>query len=165
MYYNPDDFTEHERHPFAYKGVLPGIAELVEDGMNGILANAVIEGGPENGVLTAIEDFVGAHDRIHLWTLPFFNGLGIIVPEERLTPSLRELIEGFYSSSAMMEACQAVEADGMRARAETLTERKRLQRRTEALARAKVILERQDRKIADLEHELAAYRAAANRAA
>lgn len=158
MYYNPDDFAENERHPFAYKGMLPGVLELVEDGMNGELANALVEGGPENGVLTAIEDFRDAHDGIHLWTLPFFNGLGIIVPTERLTESLRHLIESFYTGAAMLEACRAVEADGMRARAETLAERRRLQRRTDALLRARELLEKQARRIAELEREVAHHR-------
>lgn len=165
MYYNPDDFREAERHPFAYMGILPGVSELVEEGMNGTLANALVEGGPENGVLTAIEDFIDAHDGLHFWTLPFFNGLGIIVPEARLTAGLRGLIEGFYASDALLEACQAIEADGMRARAEALTERRRLQRRTEALVRARALLEEKDRRIAALEEHIAALQAQSSRAA
>jgi hypothetical protein len=158
MYYNPDDFTDGERHPYAYQGMLPGVRELVEDGMNGTLANALVEGGPQNGVLTAIEDFVAAHDDIRLWTLPFFNGLGMIIPELRLTDGLRALIESFYTPDALITACQEIEAYGMRSRAEMLTERKKLQRRTEALTRARALLQQKDERIAALEAELAAAR-------
>lgn len=165
MYYNPDDFTESERHPFAYKGMLPGISELVDEGINGSLANALHEGGPENGVLTAIEDFVAARDDIRLWTLPFFNGLGILVPDARLTPRLRGLIESFYTGDAMLEAAMAVEADGMRVRAGMLTERRQLQRRTEALMRARALLEQRGRRIAELEQEIARLRDRAAHAA
>lgn len=156
MYYNPNDFCEDERHAYAYKGMLPGVSELVDDGMNGTLANALFEGGPENGVLTAIEDFTAAHEGVRLWTLPFHNGLGIIVPEARLTERLHALIESFYSREALLTACQEVEAFGMRMRAEMLTERKKLERRTEALERARDLLEAKNRRIAELEAELAA---------
>lgn len=164
MYYNPEDFLENERHPYAYKGMLPGISELVDEGMNGTLANALFEGGPENGVLTAIEDFVEAHDGIRLWTLPFHNGLGIIVPEARLTEGLLGLVESFYTSEALLLACQEVEAFGMRTRAEMVTERTKLVRRTEALVRARALLEAKDLRIAELEAELATLRSASSRA-
>lgn len=156
MYYNPDDFTEAERHPYAYKGMMPGVSELVEDGMNGHFANALHEGGPRNGVLTAIEDFVAEHADVRLWTLPFHNGFGIIVPEARLTAGLRALIESFYGTEAMLAACQEVEAFGMTLRADIVAIRTTLQRRTTALARVNALLAAKDEDIALLEEELAA---------
>src|SRR5579875_3758622 len=62
MYYNPADFKESERRPYAYRGMIPGQPELVDFGMNYMLANALTEGGPRNGVLTAIEDFIDSID-------------------------------------------------------------------------------------------------------
>jgi hypothetical protein len=39
---------------------------------------AVHEGGPRNGVLTAIEDFVDAREDLRLAVVPAFYGLGIL---------------------------------------------------------------------------------------
>jgi hypothetical protein len=154
MYYDPEAFSEGERHPYAYKGILPGVPGLVDNGINEQFANAHLEGGPENGVLTAIEDFVAANPGHRLWTLPFFNGFGIIVPEERLTPELLALIEGFYSGESMLETCKALEADAMRVRAEMLADRRVLEQRSDALDRARALLARRTERIAELEKML-----------
>lgn len=154
MYYNPLEFTAAERHPYAYKGMLPGRSELADDGMNGHLANALHEGGPRNGVLTAIEDFIAEHEGLRLWTLPFHNGLAIIVPQERLTERLHALIESFYSRETMLAACQEVEASGMKVRAEMLADRKTLEQKTKARARARGLIEAQKREIGLLEADL-----------
>lgn len=154
MYYNPEDFDDTQRRPYAYKGILPGVSELVDNGMNGWYANALHEGGPENGVLTAIEDFVEASGGVRLWTLPFFNGLGIIMPEERRTPELDTLVESFYSSESLLETCKALEEDGMRMRAALYEERRRLEVRTDALERARRLLTERSARIAELEAQL-----------
>jgi Methyltransferase domain len=142
MYYTPADLAPGERHPYAYRGMIQGQSELSEDGFNGILANALHEGGPRNGVLTAIEDFqagLGADMSFH--RLPFYNGLGILIPAERSTPALRILIENFFSVESLLETCIALEADGMRARTELAVHQIRLTQRTEALRRAKTIID------------------------
>ena len=160
MYYDPDAFREVHRQPYAYKGILPGISELVDNGVNAQFANALTEGGPENGVLTAIEDFVAANEGIKLWTLPFFNGLGIVAPDARLTPSITEVIESFYEPDALLQTCETIELEGMRLRAEMLTERRILEQRTEALERARDVLRRRAQRIAELEAQLQAVHAA-----
>lgn len=97
MYYNPDNIEPENRHPFAYRGMIPDSPDLVDHGMNGSYANALHEGGPQNGVLTAIEDFISSISTgVKFYTLPFFNGLGILVPEQRMTPDLQALIDGFF---------------------------------------------------------------------
>jgi hypothetical protein len=40
--------------------------------------SAAQEGGPGNGVLTAIEDFVAGRDRVRLAVVPIFFGLGVL---------------------------------------------------------------------------------------
>lgn len=152
MYYNPDDLEASQKHPYAYRGMLPGVPELVEHGMNGVLANALQEGGPRNGVLTAIEDYIAsAGTEFTFRKLPFFNGLGILVPAARMTPALQALIDSFFSASSMLEACLALEADGMHLRAILTQTETCLSRRTDALQRAREVIEVQRQRLEELE--------------
>jgi hypothetical protein len=160
MYYSPEDIPEAERHPFAYCGVFPGMSELTEEGMNGMLANAQHEGGPRNGVLTAVEDFIAsAATPISLYRLPFFNGLGIVVPEARMTDALRTLIEGFSSAESLAATCAELEEYFMKMNASLQKTEASLTRRTEALIRARAVMQEQARRIAELEQAVDASRA------
>jgi hypothetical protein len=166
MYYAPEEFNPVDRHKFAYRGILPGQSELTEEGLNGHLANAVHEGGPENGVLTGIEDFVASTTaEVTLYVLPFFNGLGIVVPKARMTPALQSLIDSFYSGETMLETCKVLEEDGMRVRAELKVQEGRLARRTEALERARTLLAERAARIETLEAQLAAAKPAKSKVA
>lgn len=152
MYYNPDDMDASQKHPYAYRGMLPGVPELVEHGMNGVLANALHEGGPRNGVLTAIEDYIASSGTPFVFRkLPFFNGLGILIPEARMTPALQALIDSFFTADSLLEACMAIEADGMHLRAILTHTETCLTRRTESLERARAVVEAQRRHIEQLE--------------
>jgi len=66
--------------------------------MNSDLFNAIREGGPRNGVLTGVEDYLQttAADW-HFVTLPLYYGLGILAPEQRLqrNRALREHLQHF----------------------------------------------------------------------
>ncbi len=55
----------------------PGVSGVAEIGLPFECA-AAREGGERNGVLTAIEDFLGAHDGIRLAIVPAFFGLGVV---------------------------------------------------------------------------------------
>jgi predicted O-methyltransferase YrrM len=83
MYYAPDRIPAEARHPYARRPIVEGQRELAAEGApgkNGNLYNALVEGGPKNGVLTAVEDFLAARPE-HRWRLrlvPSFNGLGIL---------------------------------------------------------------------------------------
>jgi len=152
MYYSPEDMDEDQRRPYAYRGLSPDSPELVEGGMNGMLANALVEGGPKNGVLTAIEDFVAewpAELRLH--TLPFFNGLGILVPAVRATPELDRLIESFSQPPSLIETVKTLERQHMLARCELAKLQGALTRRTDALVRARRLLAEQAERIRTLE--------------
>lgn len=152
MYYNPDDLEASQKHPYAYRGMLPGVSELVEHGMNGVLANALHEGGPRNGVLTAIEDYIASSGvEFTFRKLPFFNGLGILIPAARMTPALQSLIDGFFTADSLLEACTAIEADGMHLRAILAQTETCLSRRTAAMERSRSIIEAQRQRIAELE--------------
>lgn len=79
-YYQPDMIPQDFRHPYERKGIVRGKSELVDDGgHNAKYNNAIHEGGPRNGVLTAIEDFVNEHRAeytFHRVRIQF--GLGIL---------------------------------------------------------------------------------------
>jgi O-antigen biosynthesis protein len=80
LYYDPESIPAEARHPYAMAGMVNGQSELVAvGGANSHLFNALHEGGPKNGVLTALEDFVNGH--ADEWTFdikPEYHGLGIL---------------------------------------------------------------------------------------
>ena len=80
MYYQPDTIPPDHRLEFERKGIIQGVSELAASGgKNAYLLNATREGGPKNGVLTAIEDFVAEHpSEYHFCVLRAQFGLGIL---------------------------------------------------------------------------------------
>lgn len=85
MYYAPDRVPDDFRQPHSKLGIVRGRSELSRQGMNRELENAEHEGGPHNGVLTAIEDFLDETQRnLVFFIAPGDNGLGIIVDRPRL---------------------------------------------------------------------------------
>jgi hypothetical protein len=90
MYYAPATIADEFRHPYSYEGgALPGHSSLIPGrGFRGAgqFAWAVHEGGPRNGVLTAVEDFLeeaaeaGAH--FAYAQVPAVFGLGVIIPAD-----------------------------------------------------------------------------------
>jgi hypothetical protein len=81
-YYNPDTIPEEYRQPYAQSGMRPESEELVGPrGINRNLANSVSENVPQNGVLTAVEDFLKETEQdIEFLQIPGLFGLGILVP-------------------------------------------------------------------------------------
>jgi hypothetical protein len=137
MYYSPEELNAEDRQPYAYRGIIPEQSELTEAGLNARFANALHEGGPRNGVLTGIEDFrAGSDVKSTLYILPFFNGLGILIPHARMTSTLQALIDGFYSLEALLETCKILEKDGMFVRAELAALKVSLSSRPAAVADA-----------------------------
>jgi hypothetical protein len=80
MYYQPETVPAEFRQPFERKGIVRGRSQLAEsEGSNRIHFNAVREGGPRNGVLTAIEEFVAEHPAdYHFTRIKAQYGLGIL---------------------------------------------------------------------------------------
>jgi hypothetical protein len=148
MYYDPDSIALANRHRYAKRGIIQGESDLSDRGLNGNFYNALHEGGPRNGVLTAVEDFVASWPRpIAMHRLPFFNGLGILVPEARASAALDAVIGSFSSSAFLLDMCVALERDGMNARTDLAACQLKLTQRSEALARARA-------RMAELEHAL-----------
>lgn len=94
MYYDPQRIPTEFVHPYSSElGILPGKAESVKGGFRG--PNwALKEGGPKNGVLTAIEDFRQASSIPYHWvSIPAILGLGVLIDPQH--PAAQDIIE-FY---------------------------------------------------------------------
>ena len=80
-YHDPDRLPADHRQPYADQGFLvPGEAGLAERGLY-YERIAIAEGGPRNGVLTAVEDFVAEREHLRLAIVPPFFGLGVLWDE------------------------------------------------------------------------------------
>jgi len=118
LYYNPSTVPAEHRQPHARAGVVPGRSQLVQHEFNASMNNACTEGGPRNGVRTAVEDFLDqqADSNLELRTIPVFNGFGLLYPRERvpLTGMLANLHRDFGSTILATGLLAAVEEDRAR---------------------------------------------------
>lgn len=112
LYYDPENIPEEFVRPYARRPIGRNATELLEEGavgMNGRLCNAIDEGGPRNGVLTGIEDFVKESSVDYRYLqLPLYFGLGILVATERLesSPDLQREINNL---ERLLEAGELIE--------------------------------------------------------
>jgi cephalosporin hydroxylase len=136
LYHAPEQIPEEFRQPYERRGILPGRSELAEEGgLNQQLPNAIHEGGPRNGVATALDDFVAEHDRpLRRVLLPLFHGLALIAEQDRLDarPELAALLdrlEGAEVRYELLELCESIrvreqaQQHGLRFSAESQAER------------------------------------------
>jgi hypothetical protein len=80
-YYCPDDIPPQHRQPHAQGGLHPDHEGFHELGVNADMENALREGGPANGVLTAVEDFVAEADGWDLTMIEGLHGLALVHSE------------------------------------------------------------------------------------
>jgi hypothetical protein len=81
QYAAPDRIPEEHRHPYGEDiKLVPGNPGTAERGLP-FEWGALEEGGPRNGVMTAIEDFMSGHDGLRLAVIPIFFGCGLLWPE------------------------------------------------------------------------------------
>ena len=85
MYYNLETIPQEYILPHAKKGVVRYKSSLIEQGgANFDLENALAEGGPRNGVLTAVEDFIKDHpEKFHFMIDQRQFGLGILIDQQQ----------------------------------------------------------------------------------
>jgi Methyltransferase domain len=78
-YFAPELIPEEYRHPIAGDagGIFPGDPGLRAGGLP-YSKSAAREGGPRNGVLTAVEDFVSDRDDLLVAVIPAFFGFGVV---------------------------------------------------------------------------------------
>jgi hypothetical protein len=81
-YYAPDRIPEAQRQPIHEGGGLHPDEQGIRPGGLPYRGAAAREGGPRNGVLTAVEDFVDARDGLRLAVVPAFFGLGVVWPTD-----------------------------------------------------------------------------------
>jgi hypothetical protein len=78
-YYVPERIPEEHRQPLAHDIYLaPSEPGVSEDGGLPFVWAAEREGGPRNGTLTALEDFVAHKAGLRLATVPAFFGFGVL---------------------------------------------------------------------------------------
>ena len=76
-YWTPERIPEEHRQPLVDRAQLfPGEPGLVDTGLP-MYSTAKREGGPRNGVLTALEDFLDRRNDLRLAVLPPFFGFGV----------------------------------------------------------------------------------------
>lgn len=112
LYYDPSAIPDEFRHDYALAGLTPGEPHVTPDGLNRHLANARAEGGPRNGVLTAIEDFMAGSDgQWKLKVVPALHGLGVLVSAARLaaSPGVKQVIAKIRSPAVLTELLCEVE--------------------------------------------------------
>jgi len=81
-YYDPDRIPKEHRQPLARDAaIVPGEPGTTQVGLHYPWA-AAREGGPRNGVLTAIEDFIEGRQGVRLAIVPAFFGFGILWSED-----------------------------------------------------------------------------------
>ena len=77
-YHDPERIPAGNRRPLAHDAFLvPGVAGVADRGLYYECA-AATEGGPHNGVLTAVEDFLAGDADLRLAIVPPFFGLGVV---------------------------------------------------------------------------------------
>ena len=103
LYYNPETIPEEYVLPYDEKGMIPNQKVLSADkGLNDHgLKNALYEGGKQNGVLTAIEDYIAESPLdLMFYSIPAYYGLGILFLKNR---KLQKIVESTIDYPQIME--------------------------------------------------------------
>lgn len=95
MYYDPSRIPAQYLHPHAENiGISMGNPHITEGGFKGGIW-ALKEGGPRNGILTAVEDFLAESKHQYHWVqVPAVLGMGVLVDVRH--PQAQEIIN-FYA--------------------------------------------------------------------
>jgi SAM-dependent methyltransferase len=106
-YYVPERIPDEHRQPIARDaGLFPGEPGLRDGGLPGFIA-AEREGGPRNGVLTAVEDFVADNDGLRFAAVPAFFGLGVVWHRDAPWAGAVEAIVAQWDSHPLLERLEA----------------------------------------------------------
>lgn len=107
MYYDPEAIPAESRQPWERRGISWATKGLDESGkgFNSRFANAIEEGGPRNGVLTAVEDFIDESTAtVRLRIIRGDFGIGVLVSDDLLasSPPLQHEWERLNSSAFLL---------------------------------------------------------------
>ena len=157
FYYAPSSLPEEGVHPHSWwRAVRPEVAGVVGSGLRGEgeMAVALEEGGPANGVLTAIEDILEERDGLELITLAPIYGVGFVFPSDApWAPALRELLAPY----AELDLLERMEENRVALYLQVIELQDKLHRLDAGRNR---VLAGRDARIAKLEAELATMRVA-----
>jgi hypothetical protein len=166
LYYDPNTVPADARQPIMQGGLRPGRSEAVaSDGFNAHLHHADHEGGPRNGVRTAVEDFVAEHPgRYRFESVPGVNGLGFLFRQAaEETAFAQRIIDFCRLPPAHVALVELLERERL---AQGLAVEERRRRHVADVATLKAALATRDKNIEQLKAKLAeltdsrAYRAA-----
>jgi cephalosporin hydroxylase len=119
LYYAPEQIPAEFRQPYKKLGMRPGTKRLLErGGLNPTMCNAEVEGGPRNGVMTALDDFIAEYDgTLRRVVLPLYFGLAIVVDERRLqaSPEIGVVLDRLEGASGREDLLQVGEDVRLRA--------------------------------------------------
>ena len=122
-YYAPDRIPEEGRADLVEGATLmPGDPGLVFGGLPYKYA-AAREGGPRNGVLTALEDFVSATPGLSLAIVPIFFGLAVVWPEAAPWAGAVEEIVAPWDRNPILARLEANRVQQLALRHQRTTER------------------------------------------
>jgi hypothetical protein len=138
-YYAPERIPEeHRPKEIGHNvGLAPGIPGTAEWGLPFVWA-AVEEGGPGNGTMTAIEDFLAGQEGLRLVVVPAFFGFGIIFPVDApWAPAVAAILDPFDRNPVLerMESNRVEHLVAGQARARELEALKKRSARQEAVLR------------------------------
>lgn len=117
LYYDAATIPEAYRKPYRQGGMEQGTSELLQEGgLNPQMDKAAHEGGPRNGVLTAVEDFLEETNQpLDLVQVPGFHGLGILVPPSlKKNAELMKALETWALPEAVYQHIEHIEAAWLR---------------------------------------------------
>ncbi len=152
LYYAPERIPEEGRQPYTYKdGVAPGNPGMDPHGFRGLggYAAATREGGPRNGVLTAVEDFLQETPGLTFRLVPVIFGLGVLYSA---TAPWAEALDAYLAPYDRSPLLERMEANRIALYLHVLELQDELDRRVGLHARATGALRR---RIAELEAQLA----------
>jgi hypothetical protein len=107
-YFDAEQIPEDSRRPQAGAGagLVPGDPGVRPGGLP-YPRSATTEGGPGNGVLTAIEDFVAGRERLRLVVVPVFFGFGVVWHRDAPWSGELERILGPWDRNPILERLEA----------------------------------------------------------
>lgn len=107
LYYAPDQIPENFRQPYTWdEGVTLDSVETIKGGFrgNGAFAVALKEGGPQNGVMTAIDDFTKKYPgEICFAYVPAVFGLGVMFDLNHPQANLIAAMIAPFHNNALLE--------------------------------------------------------------
>ena len=123
LYYEPDRIPSPHRHRHRQEGMRLGQRDLdPQSGLNAHLFNAEQDGGARNGVLTAVEDFIGETSiDLRFFIVPGINGLGLLYPGGSQDGSkASRFVDDLSSGTALLRLLEIVEESRLESQIESL---------------------------------------------